>query len=72
MNLKYMEYKTSNEESTLIQQYPLDHAVFADPDSIGKQGWKAYKSIYLNKQNVKLNVTRFKPTLLKALELLHQ
>lgn len=72
MNLKYLEYKISNEESTLIQKYPLDHAVFTDPDSIGKQGWKAFKSIYLNKQNVKLNVTRFKPTLLKALELLHQ
>ncbi|XP_024169079.1 beta-1,2-xylosyltransferase XYXT1 [Rosa chinensis] len=72
MNLKYLEYKISNEESTLIQQYPLDHAVFTDPISIGKQGWMVFKSIYLNKQNVKLNVTRFKPTLLKALELLQQ
>ncbi|KAL6175638.1 hypothetical protein ACLB2K_052277 [Fragaria x ananassa] len=58
MNLKYLEYKISNEESTLIQQYPLDHAVFTDPDSIGKQGWTAFKSIYLNKHNVRLNVTR--------------
>ncbi|XP_024173329.1 beta-1,2-xylosyltransferase XYXT1 isoform X1 [Rosa chinensis] len=72
MNLKYLEYKISNEESTLIQQYPLDHAVFTDPYSIGKQGWEAFKSIFLDKQNVKLNVNRFKPTLLKALELLHQ
>lgn len=71
MNLKYLEYKISNEESTLIQQYPLDHAVFTDPYSIGKQGWEAFKSIFLDKQNVKLNVNRFKPTLLKALELLH-
>ncbi|KAM5570487.1 beta-1,2-xylosyltransferase XYXT1 [Rosa sericea] len=51
MNLKYLEYKISNEESTLIQQYPLEHAVFTDPVSIGKQGWMAFKSIYLNKQN---------------------
>ncbi|KAL6181478.1 hypothetical protein ACLB2K_048133 [Fragaria x ananassa] len=72
MNLKYLEYKISNEESTLIQQYPLDHAVFTDPYSIGKQGWETFKSIFLDKQNVKLNVDRFKPTLLKALELLHQ
>ncbi|XP_050377344.1 beta-1,2-xylosyltransferase XYXT1-like [Argentina anserina] len=71
MNLKYLEYKISNEESTLIEQYPLDHAVFTDPYSIGKQGWEAFKAIFLNKQNVKLNVNRFKPTLLKALELLH-
>ncbi|CAL2262346.1 unnamed protein product [Prunus armeniaca] len=72
MNLKYLEYKISNEESTLIQQYPLDHAVFTDPYSIGKQGWEAFRSIFLEKQNVKLNVNRFRPTLLKALELLHQ
>ncbi|KAM1026523.1 hypothetical protein ACFX13_040152 [Malus domestica] len=72
MNLKYLEYEISNEESTLTQQYPLDHPVFTDPSSIGKQGWLAFYSLYLQKQNVHLNVQRFRPTLLKALELLHQ
>ncbi|KAM2487724.1 hypothetical protein ACFX1W_039618 [Malus domestica] len=72
MNLKYLEYEISNEESTLTQQYPLDHPVFTDPSSIGKQGWLAFHSLYLQKQNVHLNVQRFRPTLLKALELLHQ
>ncbi|KAF3438628.1 hypothetical protein FNV43_RR21391 [Rhamnella rubrinervis] len=72
MNLKYLEYEIANEESTLIKQYPLDHAVFTDPFSIGRQGWEAFKSIFLEKQNVNLNVNRFRPTLLKALELLHQ
>ncbi|KAM1789511.1 hypothetical protein ACFX11_039654 [Malus domestica] len=72
MNLKYLEYEISNEESTLTQQYPLDHPVFTDPSPIGKQGWLAFYSLYLQKQNVHLNVQRFRPTLLKALELLHQ
>ncbi|XP_060670711.1 beta-1,2-xylosyltransferase XYXT1 [Ziziphus jujuba] len=72
MNLKYLEYEIAREESTLINQYPLDHAVFTDPISIGKQGWEAFKSIFLEKQNVNLDVNRFKPVLLKALELLHQ
>ena len=72
MNVKYLEYKISTEESTLVQQYPPDHVVFKDPYSIQKQGFIAFKSVYMDKQNVKLDVNRFRPTLLKALELLHQ
>ncbi|KAJ7975178.1 protein O-linked-mannose beta-1,4-N-acetylglucosaminyltransferase 2-like [Quillaja saponaria] len=71
MDLKYLEYKIRMEESTLIQQYPLDHEVLRDPSSIQKQGWKAFGSVYMNKQNVKLDINRFRPTLMKALELLH-
>ncbi|KAI3682173.1 hypothetical protein L2E82_50107 [Cichorium intybus] len=71
MGLKYLEYKIMSSESTLIEQYPLDHQVFVDPDSIQKKGWGPYRSIYLDKQNVILNVTRFKETLSKALELLY-
>ncbi|KAJ0615605.1 putative protein O-GlcNAc transferase [Helianthus annuus] len=71
MGLKYLEYKISQRESTLIDQYPLNHQVLEDPLSIGKKGWSVYKSIYLDKQNVTLNVTRFKETLSRALELLH-
>ncbi|XVE58816.1 hypothetical protein DITRI_Ditri04bG0199300 [Diplodiscus trichospermus] len=72
MNLGYLEYKIKTEESTLIQQYPPDHEVLSNPSSIQKQGWYAFKSIYLQKQNVNLDVNRFRPTLLRALELLHQ
>ncbi|XP_028805449.1 alpha-1,3-arabinosyltransferase XAT3-like isoform X2 [Neltuma alba] len=70
MNLKYLEYNIKVEESTLIQQYPPDHAVLKDPSSI--KGWAAFRSVYLEKQNVKLDVDRFRPTLQKALELLHE
>ncbi|KAK6261397.1 hypothetical protein QUC31_007213 [Theobroma cacao] len=72
MNLRYLEYKIKTEESTLIQQYPPQHEVLSNPASIEKQGWYAFKSVYLEKQNVHLDVNRFRPTLLKALELLHQ
>ncbi|KAI3848940.1 hypothetical protein MKW98_014474 [Papaver atlanticum] len=71
MKLKYLEYKITENESSLIQQYPLDHAVFKDPVSIKKQGWHALRFVYLDNQDVKINVERFRPTLLKALELLH-
>ncbi|KAF9602418.1 hypothetical protein IFM89_027547 [Coptis chinensis] len=51
MNIRYMEYKIREEESTLIQQYPLDHAVFKDPMSIRKQG--AIELIELQNANVR-------------------
>ncbi|TKY61029.1 O-linked-mannose beta-1,4-N-acetylglucosaminyltransferase 2 [Spatholobus suberectus] len=72
MNIKYLEYKISLEESTLIQQYPLDHMFIKDPPLVEKIGWDAFKSVYLDKQNVQLDVNRFRPTLQKALELLYQ
>ncbi|XP_019704773.1 alpha-1,3-arabinosyltransferase XAT3 isoform X1 [Elaeis guineensis] len=72
MKLRYLQYAISEEESTLIEQYPRDHAVFKDPTSIQNQGWLALRSIYLVKQNVKLDVVRFKGVLLQALDFLHQ
>ncbi|KAI5382743.1 alpha-1,3-arabinosyltransferase XAT2 [Lathyrus oleraceus] len=72
MNIKYLEYRINLDESTLIQQYPLDHMIIKDPSSIVKQGWEAFRSAYFDKQNVKLDVNRFRPKLQRALELLHQ
>ncbi|XP_022738700.1 EGF domain-specific O-linked N-acetylglucosamine transferase-like [Durio zibethinus] len=72
MNLRYLEYKIKTKESSLINKYQLDHLIIKDPLSVHKQGWDAVRSTYLDKQNVKLDVKRFRPTLLKALQLLHQ
>ncbi|KAB2064925.1 hypothetical protein ES319_A09G054300v1 [Gossypium barbadense] len=72
MNIKYLDYKIKAEESSLIEQYPADHEVFKNPLSISKQGWLTFKAVYLDKQDVNLDINRFKITLLKALELLHQ
>ncbi|XP_010251149.1 PREDICTED: uncharacterized protein LOC104593060 isoform X2 [Nelumbo nucifera] len=71
MKLRYLEYKIKEEESSLIEQYPPDHAVFRDPFSVHRNNWPLLRALYLDNQNVKLDVSRFKPTLLKALELLY-
>ncbi|XP_042500755.1 alpha-1,3-arabinosyltransferase XAT3-like [Macadamia integrifolia] len=71
LNLRYLEYKIKKEESSLLQQYPINHAVFGDSGSIKNQGWLHFRSIYLDKQDVKLDVNRFRSTLLEALELLN-
>ncbi|KAL6007384.1 hypothetical protein ACLOJK_032881 [Asimina triloba] len=72
MELRYLEYRIGEEESSLIEQYPRDHPVIRDPISIHKKGWLALRSAYLDKQDVRLDVGRFKNTLLEALELLRQ
>ncbi|MED6156013.1 hypothetical protein PIB30_010944 [Stylosanthes scabra] len=72
MGLKYLKYKISVQESTLIQQYPQDHMFIKNPQPIGKLGWETFKSVYLEQQNVMLDLNRFRPTLQKALELLQQ
>ncbi|XP_010916279.1 beta-1,2-xylosyltransferase XYXT1 isoform X2 [Elaeis guineensis] len=71
MKLQYLEYGISEEESTLINLYPRDHPVFKDPMSIHRLGWNAMAKVYLVEQSVKLDLRRFRPVLLKALELLH-
>ncbi|KAJ4960874.1 hypothetical protein NE237_020784 [Protea cynaroides] len=71
LNLRYLEYKIKEEESSLIQQYPRNHVVFPDSDTINELGWLHFKSIYLDKQDVKIDVGRFRDKLLEALELLH-
>lgn len=72
MNLRYLEYKIKLKESSLIQKYPLDHVAIRDPLSLHKQGWGVLRSFYLDNQDVKLDLRRFRGTLMKALKLLHQ
>lgn len=69
MGLKYLEYKVNVEESTLIEKYPIDHQVITDPLSIHMKGYKVSKPIYIDGQNVRLNLTRFRGTLEMAKQL---
>lgn len=71
MDLKYLEYRVREDESSLIERYPRDHVVFKDPYSIHLQGWEALKGVIMS-QNVKINLRRFRETLLSALDLLQE
>lgn len=70
--LRYLDYSVGVEESSLLEQYPRDHPVFTNPKSIHRQGWNKMGQIYLDHQDVKIDVDRFKPLLLVALENLRQ
>ncbi|CAL5215306.1 unnamed protein product [Lathyrus oleraceus] len=64
MNIRYLEYKIGLEESSLVEEYPLDDRIGKETSSIRKQDW--------DKQNVRVDVNRFRPILKNALELLVQ
>ncbi|XP_074571068.1 beta-1,2-xylosyltransferase XYXT1-like [Curcuma longa] len=70
--LLYLQYNISVEESTLLELYSREHPVISDPQSIHHQGWFKMGKIYLKQQNVKLDVDRFRPTLIKAMDHLRQ
>ncbi|CAL9061412.1 unnamed protein product [Musa banksii] len=68
MGIRYVDYVIADEESSLIEQYPRDHAVFSDPLSIlNKQGFYPFWDIFLNQQKVKIDVRRFSSVLSEVL-----
>ncbi|CAM0878886.1 unnamed protein product [Alopecurus aequalis] len=67
MGLEYFEYRIAREESTLSEQYPPDHRIFTDPAGVRSKGWDSLKEVYLDKQDVRLDMRRFRPVLKKAI-----
>ncbi|GKB83585.1 glycosyltransferase AER61 [Tanacetum coccineum] len=68
MGLKYLEYRIEPGESSLADKYGLDHPIVADTASVAaKGGYAAARDIYLNKQDLRLNLNRFRATLVEAL-----
>ncbi|KAJ3686022.1 hypothetical protein LUZ61_015186 [Rhynchospora tenuis] len=72
MKLRKIDYSISAEESSLLEKYGWDHPVIKDPDGVNARGWRDRKRYYWYEQDVRLNVTRFEPVLVKALELLKE
>ncbi|KAL3821062.1 hypothetical protein ACJIZ3_006967 [Penstemon smallii] len=68
MGVHYLRYKIEPEESSLFKIFGRrDHVAFTDPRGafpvlVGKQ-------VYLNGQNVKINVERFRETMVEAMSL---
>ncbi|KAL4580069.1 hypothetical protein LXL04_016245 [Taraxacum kok-saghyz] len=68
MGLRYLEYLIEPAESSLAEVYGLDHPVVADTASVAaKGGYAAAREIYLNKQDLRINLNRFRETLVEAL-----
>lgn len=63
LGLKYISYEIKPEESSLYHKYHKNDPVLRDPRSITKKGWEFTKKIYLDNQNVTLDLTRFRKRL---------
>ncbi|CAO2193376.1 unnamed protein product [Urochloa humidicola] len=72
MGLKYLEYEVGAEESTLLEMLGPEHPAIKDPESVHKSGWDKMTEFYLIKQSVRINITRFAPTLAQAIDYLRQ
>lgn len=68
MNLRYLKYKVEVKESSLVEKYGVRSEVF-DLRSLYKKEWGAFHSVYLDGQDVSVDLFRFNSTLLEAMEL---
>uniref|UniRef100_A0A7N0TUV8 Glycosyltransferase 61 catalytic domain-containing protein n=2 Tax=Kalanchoe fedtschenkoi TaxID=63787 RepID=A0A7N0TUV8_KALFE len=66
LGLKYIGYKILVKESSLYSQYEANDPILKDPDSVNEKGWQLTKKIYLDGQNVILNLQRFEGHLMSA------
>ncbi|CAN0890486.1 Xylan glycosyltransferase MUCI21 [Linum grandiflorum] len=66
MGLKYIGYKILPRESSLYEKYDERDAVLRDPERVSQRGWEITKSIYLDGQNVVLDLKRFRKRLWRA------
>lgn len=72
MGLRYKHYSIGVHESSLTEQYPLDHEIFKNPLAFHKNGFEFVRQTFMDTQNVRLDCNRFRPVLLEALDQLNQ
>jgi hypothetical protein len=65
LGLEYLEYRVAPEESSLAAEYGLNSTVVREPWVVSSRGWWEMKKVYMDRQNVTVNVERF-GELLKA------
>ncbi|XP_020086155.1 uncharacterized protein LOC109708746 [Ananas comosus] len=67
--LRYAEYEVLPRESSLSRKYGADDVVVRDPERVqGKKAWDVTKQVYLEGQNVTLDIRRLRKTLARVFE----
>ncbi|KAL3533750.1 hypothetical protein ACH5RR_007271 [Cinchona calisaya] len=66
LGLRYIGYKILPKESSLYDEYGENDPVLTDPDTATNKSWELTKKVYLDHQNVKLNLPRFSKRLIRA------
>ncbi|GJM99765.1 hypothetical protein PR202_ga16895 [Eleusine coracana subsp. coracana] len=68
MGLRYIEYSVAAEESSLMDVFGKDHPIVKDPVAVHLSGWGNVAEWYLGKQDVRINIQRFKTVLKQAMD----
>lgn len=68
MGLRYIEYGIAADESSLMDVFGKDHPIIKDPIAVHMSGWGNVAEWYLGKQDVRINVERFRSVLMQAFE----
>nr|BAJ91298.1 predicted protein [Hordeum vulgare subsp. vulgare]BAJ98181.1 predicted protein [Hordeum vulgare subsp. vulgare] len=66
LGLRYIPYKILPSESSLFRRYARDDPVLTDPVAVNAKGWQVTKKVYLDGQNVRLDMARFRRRLSDA------
>ncbi|KAJ4779469.1 Glycosyltransferase family 61 protein [Rhynchospora pubera] len=66
MGIRYINYKVNLSESSLYKKYPIS-AMDTNAMESKKKGWKHTKEVYLEGQNVTLDLNRVKKVLTQAI-----
>ena len=66
LGLRYIPYKILPSESSLYRHYSSDDPVLTDPITVNAKGWQVTKKVYLDGQNVRLDMARFRRRLREA------
>ncbi|KNA11252.1 hypothetical protein SOVF_136750 [Spinacia oleracea] len=70
MGIEYMEYKIVAKESSLYDVYGPNDPIISNPLVVFEQGYRDARSLYIDGQNVTIDLTRFRGTLIEALKFL--
>lgn len=68
MGLRYIEYSVAADESSLMDVFGKDHPIIKDPVAVHLSGWGNVAEWYLGKQDVRINIHRFRTVLKQAMD----
>ncbi|XP_057765603.1 alpha-1,3-arabinosyltransferase XAT3-like isoform X2 [Salvia miltiorrhiza] len=70
MGLHHLRYKIEEHESSLLKLYGRNSSVITDPESVYREaGYTAARAVFFDQQNLKLNLARFRETVVEALSI---
>ncbi|GFP88052.1 egf domain-specific o-linked n-acetylglucosamine transferase [Phtheirospermum japonicum] len=67
MGVHYLRYKIEAEESSLVKVYGRNHSFVTNPGSV--TSLTTARMVFLDQQNVRINLVRFRETLVEALSI---